>query len=235
MDKGGLPNWMLGVFFLPFGLISFFKLLDFLQLKIRKDELEIISLFRKRIIPKADVLSYGIGNYKGKYVSGERIRIFCRKESYKFHTTQLESIDEIKNFVKGKEVRENAFAREEIGNIVAILFCILIVISPVLYEKFTSPKEGEIQAIGIPANFIEDISVVEEKGNQIKFKLEEYQGYLFVVDKSKTPNNMETTKKELVIFIEDKNYAQELSNKDLQRGNIQNPKLIPVDEITILE
>lgn len=235
MDKGGLPNWILGTLFLPFGLISFFRLLDFIQLKIREDELEIISLFRKRIIPKSNIVSYGIENYKGKHVSGERIRIFCKNGSYKFHTTQLESIDEIKKFVKEKEVQSNAFVREKIGNIVAILACILLVISPVLYEKFTSSKEGEIQAIGIPANFNKDINIVEEKGSEIKFELEEYQGYLFIVDKSKTPQNMKTTKKELVIFIEDKDYAQELTNKETHKNNTPNPRLIPVDEITILE
>lgn len=235
MDKGGIPNWMIGIFFLPFGVISIFILLDFLQLKIRPDELEIISLFRKRIIPKVDVHSYGIEDYKGKYVSGERIRIFCKKGTYKFHTTQLESIDEIKNFVKGKEIKKNAFVREEIGNIMAILFCILIVLSPVLYEKYTTSNEGEIQAIGIPAKFTDDMRIIDEEGSQIMFELSEYQDYLFVVDKSKIPQNMKTTKKELVIFIEDKDYAQELTNKNFHKGNTSNPKLIPVDEITILE
>ena len=235
MDKGGIPNWMIGIFFLPFGLISIFMLLDFIQLKVREDELEIISLFRKRIIPKSEVISFGIENYKGKYVSGERIRIFCEKGNYKFHTTQLESIDEIKIFVKGKEIKKNAFVREEIGNIVAIIFCILIVLSPVLYKKYITSDEGEIQAIGIPAKFTEDMRIIDEEGSQIKFELSEYQDYLFVVDKNKTPQNMKKTKKELVIFIEEKDYAQELTNKDFRKDNTSYPKLIPVDEITILE
>lgn len=235
IDKGGIQNWMLGIIFLTFGLIIICKLLDFMYLKIGKDELEIKSLFRNRIIPKDEIIEYGIENYEGKHVAGERIRLFCNNGSYKFHTSQLESIEEIKEFVKGKKIKENAFAREKIGSLIAIPFCILLIISPILYDKYISTGKEELQAIGIPVTFKNDIRIIEEKGNNIKFELKEYQNYIFTVDKDKTPKDLRTTKKELIIFIDEKEYAQELSKMKLQNLKPKNTKIIPVDEIVILE
>lgn len=247
MDKGGVPNWSLGIIFLPFGLVSIFKLLDSLYLVIGVNRIEVKSIFRKRIILKEEIVSYGIEEYQGKHVSGERIRLFLREGSYKFHTTQLQSIEELKTFVQGIKVETNAFAREDIGNIIAVLLFIGFTIGPALYHKFAATNSeqlmqreqieqtGELEAIGIPAKFKSDIRIIEEEGENLKFEIKRYQNYIFEVKKGKIPKNFKTIDKQLVIFIDNKEYAQELSNKETKILRFEKPRIIPVDEIQVLE
>ncbi len=228
MDNGGLPNWMLGIFFFPFGVIAFIHALDFRYLIIGKDQLEIKSLFRKRIIRKSEVMGYGVEDYEGRYVSGERIRIRTKKNSYKFHTSQFSSIEEVKQFVKGKPVQKDAFQKERISNTLAYLFLFVFMLIPFTYEKCKAPTDTVVEAIGIPVKVKVDLKILEETKDELRFELKEYKDFIFTVGKNKIPENMSTTDKQLIVFIMNQEQVAALSDK-------ANPKTISVDNIDFLE
>lgn len=230
MDKGGLPNWMLAIFFLPLGILTIFSSLDFRYLIIRKKELEIKSFFRKRIIRKEEITGVAVEKYEGDMVSGERIRIFTKKNSYKFHTSQFKSIAEIKQFVQKKPFQKNGFRREQILNIIGFVFTFAMIASPVIYKKYTAPKEEivPVDGIGIPVKMDIDLKILEESEAELKFELKAYKGFIFTVNKKHIPKNMVTIDKELIVFIMNSEQVEALSNK-------QNPKNILVDGIEILE
>lgn len=105
---------ILGGFFLVFGLGGLIHLLDSLYVVIREDEIEIKSVFRKRITKRDDIYGYGIGKFKIKYSEGERIRLFTENGNIKFHTKQFVSIQKIKDIVKGLQPVPDPFRKERI-------------------------------------------------------------------------------------------------------------------------
>lgn len=63
-------------------------------------------------------MGYGIETYELDYLGpGERIRIFTKEKNIKFHRTQYESIEDIKEFVRGKKKLKPdvAFKKERIA------------------------------------------------------------------------------------------------------------------------
>jgi len=237
IDNDGVPNWFLTIPFLFFGLLCFFSLLDYQYVILFKDKIEIKSFFRKRVIFKKDIIGYGIEAYEGEHTSGDRIRIISTKQNLKFHTTQFESIHEIQNFVKGKKILKNAFFRDRIINGLAICLCIGILISPILFEGYFTPKinKDKITSLGIPVRFNPGMKIINEENDQITFTLNNYVNYLFIVDKKMVPSNMKTTDKELIVFIDNPANANELSGKRKHISDTANPKKIPVSRISILE
>ena len=97
-----LDNLLIGLPSLLFGIVSLIVLLDQRAIHLSKDRIEIKSFFRKKVILKKDITGWGIEDYKMEYISGERIRIFSKEKSLKVFTSQYKSIDDVKEFVRGK-------------------------------------------------------------------------------------------------------------------------------------
>lgn len=236
IKEGSIPNWIIGIFFLPFGLVAIFTLLDTLYVVVSDDRIEIKSLFRKRIIHKKEIKGYGIKEYEAKYVKGERIRIFYGRKSCKFHTTHLESIDAIKAFLKGKKVLENAFVRERVGNVLAIILLFVMIFMPLFFDGYSKNKKEiseneEVEIIGIPAKLNENLTIIKEEGNQIFFELDECINCLFTVNEKDIPKNMDDLN--LVVVINDDRYVSKLSGKEKIR--LDTSATIPVLEVMVLE
>ncbi len=235
MDKGGLPYGFMGWGFLIFGIFGLLNLADDLWVMIYHDRIEKKSLFRKRVILKKDIRGYGKEAYAGKYLSGNRIRIFGKNKSFKFHTSQLETIRPIEDFVRGSKVKKNAFRIEQITEVVAYVVILALLFSPLIYEKyFSAPTAVEkVDSIGIPVFYKKDIKIIKDENNVLTFKLQEYHDFVFQVNKDDIPNKMEEITEELLLMIYNKNYAQLVSGKRDVKTN--NPVMeIPIDEIIVL-
>lgn len=229
-------NLIMGLGFLGFGIIGMFSFLDHLHAAIYKDRIEIKSLFRKRMIRKQDIISYGIGKYKGKHISGERIKIIAKNHSFKFHTSQYKSLHDFKGFVRGKKRISTAFRWEErINNALSFSF-IIAAVGILVFAFFNQPANDtdDIVGLGIPVFLDKNFQIIKETENEFTFKISDYKNYTFTVDKKNTPEQMKTMKKELLVIIDDEKNAQELSKYKEKQDKIT-PKTMYVDEIIVLE
>ncbi|NUO00056.1 MAG: hypothetical protein HUU01_05515 [Saprospiraceae bacterium] len=233
IDGSGGPNWIPGLFFLPFGLWVLFSILDFLSVEVREDSIEIKSLFRRRVILKEEIEGYGIEDYEGKHFSGERIRIITATQNVKFHSTQLESLLEIKEFLKGKKVIPGAFLREKIANTAAWVLAFVFILSPIFFSR---QDEASFVAVGIPAEMNSELILLSDEGDEITFRIKDYENYTFVVSKQKALPNLKNFTGKVLVLIDNQAYAPELSATPEGGQTISpTPKIVPVTEISELK
>lgn len=229
LDEEGDPYWLMGSLFLPFGLWGLFSVFDMWSITVYSDRIEMKSFFRKRQILKSEVIGYGVEEYEGESISGERIRVITHHSSTKFHTTQFDDLSAIKQFLKGKEQIKGAFKRERIADFVAIGLALILACTPLLFDK---DREGAPPSMAIQAKINEDLKVMAEDNQQIRFTLKGYENYTFLVDKEHVPNDFKTSGGTFVVVIYDTATAQELSKKQAAKPTV---KTVEVDEIRKLE
>lgn len=244
LPKEQLSDLIIALLLIMIGIISFIVFFDQREIILSKDRIEIKSYFRKRIIHKKDITGYGIGKYEVDYFGpGERIRIFSKEKSIKVFTTQYKNIEDVKEFVKGrKELSEEiAFRRESISIYLTSGLLMLMLLGWAGYsinnQAEASASEEELDALGIPVVLGDSYEIIKDEGDQITFKILEYKGYIFKVDKENTPKDMQNITKELIVFINQKESAQELANYENSNSIKQKekPKIIHVDEIVIFD
>jgi hypothetical protein len=122
IDDGKYTDMIMGGIFLTFGVVVLFTLLDNFGVIIYRDRIEIKSLFRRRIIFRAEIIGFGKKKFRGKYLSGEKLIVVSNKKKFTFTSTQLESLVELDRFLTGKRKLNDAFKGEMIiENIIWIL------------------------------------------------------------------------------------------------------------------
>lgn len=233
LDASGVPQWFLGLFFLPFGLWALFSLLDFLSIEVREDSIEIKSIFRRRVILKEAIEGYGIEDYEGKHFKGERIRIITATQSIKFHSTQLESLLEIKRFLKGKKIIPGAFIKERIADTTMLVLAFVLAFIPIFFEM---QKKESLAAIGIPAEMNSELILLSDENNKITFRIKDYENYTFVVPKQNALPNLKNFTGKVFVLIDNPADAQELSAaKQGDKTISKTPTTIPVAEVSELK
>jgi len=239
-----ISDLIVAMLFLIVGIVCIFVYLDQRAIILSKDRIEIKSFFRKRVIFKKDITGYGVENYKLDYWGkGERIRIFSKEKNIKVFTTQYKTIKDVKEFVRGKKELSTkvAFKRERIevniisGIVILGFFCWAGY--SINNENVTNQQKGELEGFGVPIVLGNSYEIISDNGNEITFRISEYRDYIFKVDKENTPYDLKNIKTELIVFFDNKENAQKLSNyknSDLDE-QIENPKIIYADEIIVLE
>ena len=107
----------------------------------------------------------------------------------------------------------------------------------VFWHQYHRVSGEELEALGIPVELGKSYEIIDDDGDDITFKIYEYKNYVFTIKKENAPPNIKGLKKELIVFIDQKESAQELSNyKDpVSDHPIETPKVIQADEILILD
>lgn len=194
--------------FFTFGLSALINLLDSWFLKISDQKIVIGSIFRKREIERNQILSFSEENYKRKYLSGKRLKIFSKDEKSTIFYDYHKGYRYIKDFVKHKDLRKNGFRREhKLNDLFTDIFIVLIcsILFSVYFFCGTDEKE---EMSYIQVYLLEEMKIGKKS---MSFQSQKYPKFKFIADINEQQNQSDfKAGKNLMIRIKKGDYEMKL-------------------------